>query len=174
MKKKLILRIICIILVVLWMVLVFMLSNEQADDSSETSGNVIRWIVTIFNPNITEENLKQSVEILQPIIRKLAHFTLYTIGGLLITIMFLQFKANIKQTKTMSFLLGTMYAVTDEIHQLFVPGRSGELRDVAIDSSGVLLGVVIVSLLVYIKGKIKGGKKENRVCNKLIKTNWSK
>lgn len=160
MKKKLILRIICIILVVLWMVLVFMLSNEQADDSSETSGNVIRWIVTIFNPNITEENLEKTVEMLQPIIRKLAHFTLYTIGGMLITIMVLQFKDNIKQTKTMSVLLGTMYAVTDEIHQLFVPGRSGELRDVAIDSSGVLLGVVVVSLLVYIKGNIKGGKKE--------------
>jgi len=35
----------------------------------------------------------------------------------------------------------SLYAVTDEIHQLFVPGRSGELRDVMIDSIAALVGV---------------------------------
>ena len=46
-----------------------------------------------------------------------------------------------------SWLCGTLYAMTDEFHQLFVPGRSGEIRDVCLDSAGVLVGVFIGRLL---------------------------
>ena len=46
-----------------------------------------------------------------------------------------------------AWIIGTAYAVTDEIHQHFVPGRSCELRDICIDSAGVLCGVLITLLL---------------------------
>ena len=45
----------------------------------------------------------------------------------------------------MSWLIGTVYAMTDEFHQMFVAGRSCELRDVMIDSAGVLCGVLIIA-----------------------------
>lgn len=159
MKKKNILRGVSIILVAVWMILVFVLSHQVSDDSSNTSGNTIRWIIKLLDRDITKEKLEIKVELLQPVVRKLAHFTLYMVGGVLIVIMFLQFKESIQQTKLLSFLLGTIYAVTDEIHQIFVPGRSGEIGDVIIDSSGVLTGVIIISLLMYVKGKIKNGER---------------
>ena len=47
-----------------------------------------------------------------------------------------------------AFLIGTVYAASDELHQLFVPGRSGELTDTMLDGLGVLLGVLLLSILL--------------------------
>lgn len=138
------------------MTLVFLLSNEVADDSTETSGSIIRIIVTLLEPNISDDVLEYRVELFQPIIRKLAHFTLYLLGGMLIYNMFMQIKVKMLFVKSFSF--GAIYAITDEIHQLLIPGRSGEVRDVIIDVAGVMLGILIMSLLMHIKVKLKNRK----------------
>jgi VanZ family protein len=52
--------------------------------------------------------------------------------------------------------IGTLYAGTDELHQLFKGTRTPALRDVAIDSAGVLFGVLCVALLLYIIDRWKG------------------
>lgn len=158
MKKQTILRIISIIFVLAWMVTVFMLSHQIAEDSSKTSSNFITVIIKLFNKDIEQEQLVRIILKVETIVRKLAHFVLYTLGGMLITIMFINFKEYITKTKIASFLLGATYAITDEIHQLFIPGRSGEIRDVLIDSTGVLLGVFIIYLLMRIKGMFRSGK----------------
>ena len=167
MKRQNILKIISVCLVVMWMVLVFLLSHQVAGDSSKTSGAVIRRVITLFNSDISEELLEQRVEQLQFVVRKLAHFTLYTIGGILITIMFFQYKDKIKHTKAMSIILGMIYAISDEIHQLCIPGRSGEIRDVIIDTSGVILGVIVISFLVYIKEKLKLAQNRKKKLEKI-------
>ena len=158
MKKQTILRIISIIFVLAWMVTVFMLSHQIAEDSSKTSSNFITVIIKLFNKDIEQEQLETIMLKVETIVRKLAHFVLYTLGGMLITIMFINFKEYITKTKITSFLLGATYAITDEIHQLFIPGRSGEIRDVLIDSTGILLGVFIIYLLMRIKGMFRSGK----------------
>ena len=158
MKKQTILRIISIIFVLAWMVTVFMLSHQIAEDSSKTSSNFITVIIKLFNKDIEQEQLETIMLKVETIVRKLAHFVLYTLGGMLITIMFINFKEYITKTKIASFLLGATYAITDEIHQLFIPGRSGEIRDVLIDSTGILLGVFIIYLLMRIKGMFRSGK----------------
>ena len=158
MSNKNILRIISIIFVLAWMVTVFMLSHQIAEDSSKTSSNFITVIIKLFNKDIGQEQLETIMLKVETIVRKLAHFVLYTLGGMLITIMFINFKEYITKTKIASFLLGATYAITDEIHQLFIPGRSGEIRDVLIDSTGVLLGVFIIYLLMCIKGMFRSGK----------------
>ncbi|MBR2139132.1 MAG: VanZ family protein [Bacilli bacterium] len=158
MKKQTILRIISIIFVLAWMVTVFMLSHQIAEDSSKTSSNFITVIIKLFNKDIGQEQLETIMLKVETIVRKLAHFVLYTLGGMLITIMFINFKEYITKTKIASFLLGATYAITDEIHQLFIPGRSGEIRDVLIDSTGILLGVFIIYLLMRIKGMFRSGK----------------
>ena len=53
------------------------------------------------------------------------------------------------------WVIGTLYAVSDEIHQLFVPGRSCELRDVFIDSLGVLTALIILFIIYVSSKKIK-------------------
>ena len=83
------------------------------------------------------------------VVRKTAHLTEYAILGfaLLLHVMALQQKMNIRFPGLSAFLVGTLYAVSDEVHQLFVPGRSGEGKDVLLDSVGVLLGVLFLSWL---------------------------
>jgi VanZ family protein len=68
------------------------------------------------------------------VLRKLAHLTEYAIlGGLL---------ARATGRPPLAIALGVVYAITDEIHQTFVPGRAGRPLDVAIDAVGVCLGVL--------------------------------
>ena len=155
MNKKII-KIIFGILVITWMITVFTLSNEPANKSSNTSGNTIRAIINIF-PNIrnmSEIEKEQIVSNLQPIARKLAHFSLYTVGGILIYSCINALNVNLNKKIIISFLIGGIYAISDEFHQLFIPGRSGELRDVCIDSSGVLLGIGIMILVIQLFEKI--------------------
>lgn len=149
------------ILVFIWMLTVFMFSNEVADTSTQTSGNTIKAIINIF-PNMRnlDENEKQEIiSNLQPIVRKLAHFSIYTLGGILIYNFINTYDIENKRKMIYSFIIGGVYAITDELHQLFIPGRSCELRDVCIDSSGVLLGILI--MIFFVKIKLKLDKKCN-------------
>jgi hypothetical protein len=141
-------KIISIILVVLWMITVFYFSSEIGDDSSQTSGNTIRKIITFINKNMSEQKLEEIIELLQPFVRKLAHFTLYTIGGILIYNIMNQTNNSNKNKIIKSQLLGSIYAITDELHQYFVPGRSCRLFDVFIDSCGIFTGIIIYILIL--------------------------
>ncbi len=61
----------------------------------------------------------------------------------------------IKHPLTMSILLSFLYACTDELHQVFVPGRSAQFRDVLIDTLGASFGAIITYLIVKLFTKIK-------------------
>jgi hypothetical protein len=69
------------------------------------------------------------------VLRKLAHAAEFAILGLLLV--------RALERAAVSFWLGAAYAVTDEIHQAFVPGRQGSPLDVAIDTAGVAIGVAL-------------------------------
>lgn len=144
-------EIINIILVIIWMIIVFLFSSEIGLDSSNTSGETIKHVLTTLKKDWNPLELENTVESIQPYARKLAHFTLYTIGGFFIY----NFNKNNKKVKqikeensylngiTISLFFGMLYAITDEIHQAFVPGRDGRILDVCIDSFGVLFGIYI-------------------------------
>ena len=139
--KKAILRIILIILILLWMSLIFSFS---AQDGGESSG-LSRKIALLF----TQDEAK--IEIIIPWIRKLAHFSEYALGGILTMSLMLTFEKVKNRWKAVaSSLFCIAYAGIDEFHQLYVPGRSGMLRDVYIDSLGVIFGVLVTLLIVKI------------------------
>jgi VanZ family protein len=69
------------------------------------------------------------------VLRKLAHAAEYAVLGAL-----LQRALN---RPALAFALGTLYALSDEIHQSFVPGRQGSPLDVALDAAGVAVGVAL-------------------------------
>ena len=87
------------------------------------------------------------------IVRKAAHFTEFTILGICFSLSMsdivrkrgVVFKRQICRT-IIVWIAGVLYAVTDEIHQIFVEGRSCSATDVMIDAAGVALGIVIYSL----------------------------
>ena len=61
----------------------------------------------------------------------------------------------IKYTLAMSILFSFLYACTDELHQIFVPGRSAQFRDVLIDTLGASFGIAITYLTIKFFAKIK-------------------
>ena len=82
--------------------------------------------------------------------RKLAHFTEYAILGLslLLHIAQVEKKIAVRLPWLWAWGAGTLYAATDEFHQGFVAGRGPSVRDVAIDSAGVIAGVLIMLLIL--------------------------
>ena len=81
------------------------------------------------------------------ILRKIAHILEYAILTFLLIRGLRQEKLNIRKIIIFSLIFAVFYALTDEYHQTFILGRQGTLRDVGIDSIGILL----VSLVWYYK-----------------------
>ena len=153
MKKS-----IFIVLLVLWMGFIFSMSCENAEESSNTSGQTIKVVLsTVPEFEKQPEEVKVNIiEELQFIVRKSAHFIGYMILGILASGLILYY-GNINKKYLLAFLICVIYAISDEIHQLFVPGRAGQVRDVLIDSAGSLLGIIIV--MAFEKLLIKFNKK---------------
>ena len=145
--KKIIICIILWALVIGWMGFIFSMSAEPAAESTETSGNTLRAIFNIIYPgfkNFDEAKQQHIIEQNQYCIRKTAHFSAYTLLGILISLAMVQ---HIKKFSLISYGIGTLYAISDEMHQLYVPGRSGQFSDVLLDSAGVALGCIIIFIL---------------------------
>ena len=146
------------VLLVIWMGFIFSMSCENAEESSNTSGQTIKVLLSAVpefekQPEEVKVNI---IEKLQFIVRKSAHFIGYMILGILASGLILQYE-NINKKYPLAFLICVIYAISDEIHQLFVPGRAGQVRDVLIDSAGSLLGIIIV--MAFEKLLIKFNKK---------------
>ena len=139
------------------MVTIFCFSNEKSDKSTDTSGSAIKTVLSRFEQfnNLEQDDQQKLIENLQHPIRKLAHFTIYAIGGVLIFNFINTYEIENRKKIMFTILAGALYAVTDEIHQLFIPGRSGEIIDVMIDTSGVSIGCIIIYCLYKLRGKIK-------------------
>lgn len=151
MKLKLF-RIISVLLVILFMMLIFSLSGQTADKSSELSGGLTYKAFSIFYPHFSEmsrEEQKKVIESFSFPVRKLAHFTLYAVLGMLSFIALVTYNLPLWAKCVMSQAVSSVYAVTDEFHQTFIDGRSGEIRDVLIDSGGALTGIALLVLLLY-------------------------
>ena len=157
--RKTWLRILLWLLVVLWMGIIFRFSAQKAEDSDRTSGEVVNWLV----PSVDQGVLAMPAEE-QPayvanwtfMVRKSAHFILFTGMGVLA---FAAFSVDLAARRAFpaALALGTGWAVLDEIHQLFVPGRVCEFRDICIDTAGVLLGAALLLLVLRLIRRRKAG-----------------
>lgn len=114
------------------MAVIFWLSSRTASESSAQSDVFVDFFRKIFGDGFITEF----------IVRKSAHFAEYTGLGLLFA---LAFYIQFGKTKTpFAVLCASAYAVTDEIHQLFVEGRACRAQDWAIDTAGALLGAIFI------------------------------
>lgn len=134
------------------MILIFMLSNQKADESSKLSDGVIeKTIGNIYkttHKNTTDNELKIIKAKYTHIVRKTAHFTIYLILGLLVSTLLKQYNLTTKQIIIYSILTCMMYSISDEIHQIFVNGRSGEIKDVLIDTCGSTVGILLIEKII--------------------------
>lgn len=134
------------------MITIFLFSSQPADESSRNSDGIvdqlIEWFVSDFD-QLTANKQASLIDTLTVVVRKGAHMTEYAVLSVLIyhaAIAWNGFKSD-KWRYIFAWLGATLYAATDELHQRFVSGRSGELRDVLIDSMGALLGVLLVVII---------------------------
>jgi len=189
-KNKLgLLKILSTVFVLVWMITVFIFSGQDGIDTLNTSGAFIHSIdskvsknedspvISHNNNQADEKNTLKKKEYkykyssqLQKVVRKNAHYFLYMLGGILLSVFFYANldKSNIKETRIAlrkyhlfskcifyAMITGILYACTDEFHQKFVPGRTCSIKDVFIDSLGIITGSIIFILLKYLITKRK-------------------
>ena len=149
-NKYCIFRLILCVLIILWCVLIFCMSSENAQVSGDRSeGVVVRLInslLSIFGIDSSNKVLVDSIEVL---VRKSAHISLYFVLSVLTSLFAYTYAIRFEYRYISVFLFSYFYASSDEIHQLYVPGRSGSIKDVLIDSIGIILGIVFVRVLYY-------------------------
>ncbi len=151
--------VILLLITVGWMAFIFYMSARPAVESSNMSEGIGTWVARLLRPDyrdVPEEEWAAYVDVIHSVVRKVAHFTEYALLGILLAVdswLWSKRRSKLGRILLYSWLLGTAYAVSDEIHQLFIEGRSGEIMDVLIDSGGCLVGVAVVGIVFYIHGR---------------------
>lgn len=136
------------IAVILWMTMIFYLSSQVAEQSNQLSTGLTGIIIKIVEKMIPNANF--DIAIFNHIIRKNAHFFVYLVLGILVINALGESGLHGYKCIILALLICVLYAISDEVHQLFVPGRGGQVRDVIIDSAGASVGI---GLYLIIKKK---------------------
>ena len=169
-------RIIAAILAVLWMIRIFDFSSEDAEESGSVSRsmsyNLIEKISRHLDLGWDEEKIEAVAGPVEKYLRKVAHMYEYAVMSILWCIALDAWKYvgvpshhqspdaddRGKQSERIKrfirpgivLLICLIYAVSDEFHQIFVDGRSGEIRDVCLDFGGALIGMLLGAFIVFI------------------------
>lgn len=142
------------LLVFVIMIFIYSMSNQVASASKQLSSTITEKALLIIeflmpNADIDEASLHH-------LIRKNAHFFVYTALGFLLLNAVWKSNLTKRYAIILSFLIGSTYAVTDEFHQSFTPGRGPQFTDVLLDSGGVVFGIVLFLLIFkWLKRKEK-------------------
>lgn len=151
MKKTII-----ILMIIYYSFIIWSFSSHPADISAKESKSITGIIYDKFAVNIekfSDMGRDMFVSKTDTIIRKCAHFTLFFIFALIISMYVNCFNKEAGVFLLVVFLTGVIFAVSDEVHQLFVPGRGCQMRDVLIDSNGVMAGGIIFATTKRSVGK---------------------
>lgn len=151
-------RFLYMIPVIIWMIFIFYMSGKTGQESSGQSGKISLFITNLLekvrqDPAQEMQNLQDILELL---IRKAAHMTEYAILFLLSYLAMVKISMSQSRfyNRSIAVLISLLYACSDEMHQLLVPGRSGRMIDVGIDMAGVLIVLICMILSKNTKWKI--------------------
>lgn len=145
------------LVVLLWMALIFFFSHQPASNSNELSEGITEVIVT------TVEKVASSYDLntgnWNYLIRKNAHFFIYLMLGVLV-MNSLKFSGLTGYKKIgVALVICVFYAISDEVHQLFVSGRGAQVIDVLIDSAGASVGIGIDFAIGALKRRKPNGRR---------------
>lgn len=150
-NKKKIKYVKCIIAIICC-IIIFSFSAVPATASTKQSKGLTYNVIKLLNGNkLTEKELVKLTKRVNPVIRKIAHFSIYMILAIF-TYMFIEelnIKSKSEKERLRKNILYTcifclIYAIFDEIHQIYVPGRTGKVIDVIIDTLGACMGITII------------------------------
>jgi len=133
---------------------IFILSAQEADDSSVLSDTTYETIISLWGNHMSDA-LKW---LLDEYIRKAAHLLIYTLLGSFMYLTVIEWKQSELTLRLMaeySLMATIAYAISDELHQKFVAGRSCEWRDVCIDGVGAAIGISIILIVKHASRRIE-------------------
>lgn len=162
---KHVIRYILIICIIVLCCKIFALSSQDGGVSAGTSRQFTEIVLKILGLECND----RTIEIINPVIRKVAHFSVYMLLGFLTMCTCETFKWQRVYKFDFSTMFAFVFACSDELHQRLVPGRSGEFADVCLDTVGAMLGVLIVLAIALICVQIK--KKKASKPKKLVEEN---
>ncbi len=145
------------VIVIAVMVMIYCFSAQTGEESGALSGGITAWIVGCFVPDfeslpvLEQERLCSLVGL---VVRKMGHFLEYALLGfsLMLHIQQIKKRTAVPQAWLWSWVIGTLYAASDEFHQGFVAGRGPSVTDVMLDSCGVIAGTALLLLILWRRG----------------------
>lgn len=161
-KKKLIFIGIVAAIIIAWCATIFRLSGMNSESSNGASIGIVEKAITkvldatneagITDAHPDEEKLAKAAAFINAPLRKVVHATVYfVLALLLLTISRVIFGSKkYLLSCTITILLCFVFAMTDEYHQTFVDGRTGQMMDVMIDTTGACIGALLFSSYYYI------------------------
>ena len=129
------------VLVILWMIFIFILSSQTANESNGLSTAVTEKIVKVIEKAVPQNSI--DIRTFNNVVRKNAHFFIFLILGILVSIALKDSGYSRKKRLVLAIIICFLYAVSDELHQMLVPGRGAQLKDVVIDSAGAIAGIAL-------------------------------
>ncbi len=153
-RKRLIIFLWLLVLAIAAMIFYF--SSEDGETSSQSSTGLVVFVLRLVVPGFDGMTSGEKAAIFERInyfIRKAAHFTEFAMLGASLRLLF--HALRLRWPVLCAWIAGTLYACTDELHQIFVSGRAGMLQDVCIDSAGVLTAVLLTTLWLWLRRRRK-------------------
>lgn len=160
MREKL--KILSFLPTIVMLCVIFLFSGQQGDASSKLSSGVTYKIVElesrIKGEPMDESQVQQRVEEIHFYVRKAGHISEFFLLGISMSIPCFVYRVKGKKFALLPLGCAIFCAGLDEFHQLFISGRDGSLRDVCIDSIGIVLAIVLVQLsrrVLFARGRRK-------------------
>lgn len=160
--KKLYWKILWIGIAVLWMAVIFYFSSQDGSHSASMSGRLTSFVIRLFVKDYSSLSLEQQKEIYSftsYILRKVAHFTEYSILALFLFLATFTFTNKGLYLFGIPITLSILYAVSDEFHQSFVADRIPQFKDIVVDSFGAVAMLFIIGIILNIVGIVKSSRK---------------
>mgnify|MGYP001851921371 CR=1 FL=1 len=146
-------------IVILCMMIIFYFSQDTGIQSTKKSDGVILEVSSFLG--VHDLSMKEQQFLIDTFVvpvRKSAHFLIYLVLGITLISFLREFLLSPHKLVLISIFLAFLYACSDEVHQLFVIGRSGQFSDVVLDTIGASVGVLFYYILF--RKKLKEEKYE--------------
>lgn len=151
---------------ILIMYAIFTLSGQPGETSADLSYRVSYKIVEIksriANDYKDTYQLAYEAELIHPKVRKLAHMTEYFCLAVAVSFPFYVYGLRGIPLMLVAGVICVGFAGLDEYHQSFVAGRGPSKRDVAIDSIGIVFGIVAVRIFCWIFLSLMPGRRKQK------------
>lgn len=144
------------------MIAMFLFSGQDSDKSSSLSRTVTKAVCNVAVENFDEKPASEQMIIIHRLdkyVRKFAHFSIYAFMGLCLYYSSYKLTAQLRHKAALTAGFCLIFAIFDEIHQIFVPGRAFMVTDILIDLTGSLVGMGFLRIVFLICNYIKRLKK---------------